>query len=80
MTRIPFLITYKRCSIPFCPSPSTIFAFSPTRKSTISNSLLNISPPCPKPKMPCGLVRVVQVLSAYWIEIVELPPMQASAA
>ena len=27
-----------------------------------------------------GLVRVVQVLSAYWIEIVELPPRQVAAA
>lgn len=27
-----------------------------------------------------GLVKVVQVLSAYWIEIVELPPTRAAAA
>ncbi len=60
--------------------PVIVFTTSQAEEDIARTYGLGISSFICKPVTFEGLVRVVQVLSAYWIEIVELPPTQAFAA
>ncbi len=60
--------------------PVIVLTTSQAEEDIVRTYGLGVSSFICKPVTFEGLVRVVQVLSAYWIEIVELPPTQASAA
>ena len=60
--------------------PVIVLTTSQAEEDIVRTYGLGVSSFICKPVTFEGLVRVVQVLSAYWIEIVELPPSQASAA
>ncbi len=60
--------------------PVIVLTTSQAEQDIVRTYGLGVSSFICKPVTFEGLVRVVQVLSAYWIEIVELPPTQASAA
>ncbi len=60
--------------------PVIVLTTSQAEEDIVRTYGLGVSSFICKPVTFEGLVRFVQVLSAYWIEIVELPPTQAFAA
>ena len=60
--------------------PVIVLTTSQAEQDIVRTYGLGVSSFICKPVTFEGLVRVVQVLSAYWIEIVELPPTQEYAA
>jgi len=60
--------------------PIIVLTTSQSEDDIVGTYNLGVSSFICKPATFEGLIKMVRVLSAYWIEIVELPPTKASAA